>query len=87
MLNQREEIVIDNYNVTLKTLSIAKFLVILDDGQEVVRKEIDRCAFLPGDIDKVQAYIGKNNDNEINYLKSIWTDDVVKVYQDALNQP
>lgn len=78
MLEEKQEIIIDNYNATQKTLSIAKVLVILRDGIEIVRQVIDRCAFGPGDIDKVKAYLNMQDEPEIKYLESIWTDEVIQ---------
>lgn len=78
MLEERQEIVIDNFNVTNKTISVVKYQVIYKDGVELSRVHLDRCAFVPGDIDKVKAYLNMQDEPEIKYLESIWTDEVIQ---------
>ena len=84
MLEEKIEIIIDSFNITNKTISIAKFSTIYKDGLIVSRNVIDRCGFVPGEIEKVKAYIGMNSEPEIKYLESIWTDELIKQYQEFI---
>ncbi len=76
---ENQEIIIDNINLTNKTISIAKDNVIKKDGVEIAR-ERDRRAFVPGDIMAVEVYIGLSDAPEIDYLNAVWTQDVISAY-------
>lgn len=78
MLEEKQEIVIDTFNVTNKSISIVKYNVVYKDGIELSRVHLDRCAFVPGDIEKVKAYLNMQDEPEIQYLESIWTDEVIQ---------
>lgn len=86
MLEERQEIIIDNINVTTKTISIAKDTVVLRDGVEITRDR-NRCAFFPGQIAEVKAYMGVDDSApEIVYLNAIWTQEVIDAYNAYLEQ-
>jgi len=62
-----------------KTLSIRQDTIIKEDGIELSRKH-HRCAYVPGDIDKVIECLGEDAP-EIDYLKLIWTEEVIEEYK------
>ena len=66
-------------NAENKTLSIRMDTIIKEDGVELSRKH-HRCAYVPGDIDKVVECLGADA-SEVSYLKSIWTDEVIAEYE------
>ena len=84
MYTEHVEIIIDNINMTSKTISVAKDTIIKKDGVEV-GKQRHRCAFVPGDIEAVKTYIGATDSPEIDYLNAIWTEDVIADYQASLS--
>lgn len=84
MLEQRIEFLIDNINVTNKTISIAKDTVIYNDNVEIARTR-HRQAFYPGQIEDVKLYMDLDNSApEIIYLNSVWTQEVVDSYNAML---
>ncbi len=72
-------------NPNNKTISIAIDTLILKDGIEIARNR-ERGAFVPGDIEKVKAYIGLDKGPEIDYLNAIWTEEAIISYQTMLEQ-
>lgn len=86
MFEERQEIIIDNINVSTKTISIAKDSVVLRDGIEIARDR-NRCAFHPGQIEEVKIYTGWDDSTpEVIYLNSVWTQEVIDAYQLLLNE-
>lgn len=73
-----------DYNPENKTVSIAYDEVAVDDDGTVYvnpQKKNHRCAFVPGDIDKVKEYMGKTTGPEIAMLKAVWTASVIDKYK------
>lgn len=66
-----------------KTLSIRRDTIIKEDGVELSRS-YHRCAYVPGDIDKVREYLGVEESPEITYLESVWTDEVIAAYKEKI---
>jgi hypothetical protein len=62
-----------------KTVSIRQDTVIKEDGKELSRSH-HRCAYAPGDIDKVIECLGADAP-EVAYLNLIWTDQVIADYK------
>jgi hypothetical protein len=81
MLTEEIEIILDTINITRKTLSAAKHNVVKKDGIEIARNLIDRMAFVPGDILKATEYLGAGYENEIAYLNSVWTPEVIAAHE------
>lgn len=77
--------IFSDINPNDKTVSVAIVTLILKDGVELSRSE-HRCAFAPGQIDAVKAYIGADSSPEIDYLNAIWTKDVISAYLASINQ-
>ncbi len=75
--------IISDINTETKTISIAKDTIVKKDGVEIA-KQRHRCAFVPGDIEAVKNYLGVNDSPEINYLNSIWTEQVIADYKASL---
>jgi|GEM_PF-6622622 len=72
--------IFSDINPNTKTISIAMDAVIKKDGVEI-SKSRDRCAFVPGEIDRVKLYSGLTDESaEIIYLNSIWTAKVISDY-------
>lgn len=87
MLSEQTIIQIDNINVTLKTLSIHKILIVLRDGVEISRGNPHSCAFYPGQIEAVKTFTGWDDlTPEIIYLNSIWTQEVIDAYDQIIEQ-
>lgn len=74
--------IITDINPNNYTISIAKDTIIKKDGLEIARSR-NRCAFYPGDIEKIKIFIDSENSPEITYLQSLWTQEVIDNY---LNQ-
>lgn len=85
MFEEVIEYTIDNINLANKTISIIREVVIKKDNTEISRMR-HRCAFVPGEIEKVKEYLGTQASPEIDYLNAIWTPEVIKNYQDSLNE-
>jgi len=85
MLTETIEIILDNINISTKTISIAKDTVISKDGVEISRSR-NRRAFVPGDIESVKTYLDATESSEIDYLNAIWTEEVIEAYQESLDQ-
>lgn len=85
MLVEEVNILIDNIDVTNKTISIAKDIIIKKDGVEIARNR-ERCAFAPGDIENVKIYLNVANSPEIDYLNAIWTDEVIAAYKANISE-
>lgn len=68
-----------------KTISIRKDEIIKENDVELARKS-HRCAFVPGELDKVKEYMGLEDGPEIAYLESLWTEEAIQAYQDILGQ-
>ena len=84
MYIELNEINIDSINVTNKTISISKDVIVKKDSQEIARSR-HRQAFVPGDIDAVKEYTGLVDESpEIVYLNAIWTQDVIDAYLASL---
>ncbi len=82
MLEERELLpIITDIDPNTKTISIAKDTIILKDG-EIISKSRHRCAFVPGDIERVKEYLGVTSSPEITYLNSIWTADVIEKHNE-----
>lgn len=65
---------------TLKTISIALDTVVLRDGKPIAKTR-HRCAFVPGELDKVVEYTGLSPDSpEITYISAIWSPEVIDTY-------
>lgn len=64
-----------------KTVSIAHVTIIKRDGEEISRTKLHRRAFAPGDIEEVKTYLELETSPEIEYLNSLWTEEVVAQYQ------
>ena len=77
--------IFSDINPNNKTVSVAMVTLILKDGIEVSRSE-HRCAFVPGQIDAVKAYIGADSSPEIDYLKAIWTQEVIDAYAALISE-
>jgi len=71
--------IFDSINPNNKTVSILMQTVIKRDGVEI-STENHRCAFIPGDIEKVKAFLSLESSPEIDYLASIWTDEAIGLY-------
>jgi hypothetical protein len=76
-----KEIIVARFEVNPenKTLSIRLDTVIKEEGVELSRSH-HRCAYVPGDIDKVIECLGADAP-EVAYLNLIWTDEVIKAYK------
>lgn len=61
------------------TVSIRLDNIIEEDGAEISR-QCHRCAFVPGEIEKVKEYLGITTGKEITFLKSLWSPAVVADY-------
>jgi len=73
-----------NLDIENKTISLAFETVIEENGEELARKR-HRCAFVPGDIEKVKQFMGLGDTNKhIKYINSIWTQAVIDRYQAKL---
>lgn len=79
MLTEESTFIIDNINTETKTISVTIMLIVRRDGVEIARSN-NACAFYPGQIEEVKAYIGVTDSPEITYLQSIWTQDVIDAY-------
>lgn len=77
----KKETVISKFemNPETKTVSIRMDTVIKEDGVELSRSH-HRCAYVPGDIDKVIECLGADAP-EVVYLESIWTEQVIADYK------
>lgn len=88
-MNIIKKINIDNIDTYLKTISIAvDTILVQDDGKEYTL-EHHRCAFVPGDFDKLAQHLkDQDPDNEhqdiIDIVSIMWTSDVVNQYQKQL---
>lgn len=84
MLEERIELIIDNINVTNKTISIARDSVVYNNGVEIARNR-HRQAFVPGQIEDVKQYTGwGDSEPSIIYLNSMWTQEVIDDYNAML---
>ena len=80
MLTENTFITIDNIDVTNKTISLVKDTVVYRDGIEIAR-ERHRCAYAPGDIEELKVALGTTKSPEIDYLKGVWTPEVISEYR------
>jgi hypothetical protein len=65
-----------------KTLSIRTDTILKEDGVEIMRR-CHRGSFVPGQIDRLIDLLGHSSP-EIAYLKKIWTNAVIKEYEDMI---
>ena len=84
-LSEHTEYKIDNINTENKTISIAKYDIIKKDGIEISRSKPHRCAFVPGQIENIKEYIGQNDGPVINMLNALWTQEIIKEYNDKIS--
>lgn len=75
--------IFDSIDPNIKTVSVLKRTLILRDG-ELIGQENHRCAFVPGDIERVKEYIGETESPEIDYLNAIWTEEVISSYNEKI---
>lgn len=75
--------IITDINPNNKTISVLKESIIYKDGIEIARQR-HRCAFVPGDIKKVKAYMNVEESPEITYLNSIWTREAIAAYDQLM---
>lgn len=71
-------------NPHTKTVSIALDTVIKRDG-EIINTSRHRRAFVPGEIQAVKDYIGVQSSPEIDYLNTIWSQEVIDAYNASLD--
>lgn len=86
MLEKKSIFKINNLNLDLKTLSISRYDVIMEDGVEISASNPHTQGFSPGEIEDIKSFIGVTDSPEITYLESIWTPDVVAAWQLAQEQ-
>lgn len=84
MITQSIHFSIDNMDPEFKSISICKLTIIKDGDNEIARGR-DRKAFIPGEIDEVKSYIELTEGPEIDYLQSIWTQEVIDTYNQKFN--
>lgn len=72
--------IFDSIDPNTKTVSILIKTIVKRDGVEISH-ENHRCAFNPGDIEKVKTYIGVTESPEITYLESIWTQEAIDAWR------
>lgn len=80
MLTKETKLAKLEINQDNKTISIRLDTVIKEGGVELSRS-CHRCAFVPGQIEDVKEYLCVEDSPEIQYLNSIWTEDVIADYQ------
>lgn len=69
-------------DINPKTLSVS--IVIIKNIEENDGFARHRAAFIPGEIDKVKEFLGVDTSPEIDFLNSLWTDEVIAKYQKLL---
>lgn len=67
-----------------KTVSIGVQTQIIKDGI-VIASSILRSCFVPGDIEKVKAFIGLEESPEITYLNTIWDQAAIDAYNQSIS--
>lgn len=69
------------------TISIAFLPIYYDNGQEDMRGRLQRRGFVPGQIEDVKAFTGLGDQNKhIQYINSLWTQQVIDDYNASVNQ-
>ncbi len=62
---EKKELLIDNIDPNLKTISICLYDVVYKDEVKFAETKGPRRAFLPGELDKVQEWIAECEDKQL----------------------
>ena len=79
-MQKENKIAILDMNLKNNTISLRKDTVTYENGEELTRAH-ERCAFVPGDIEKVREYTGLQSGELIDLLNERWTPEVIADYQ------
>jgi len=82
-----KEVVVSKFEIDTEALTVSIKLdtVIKEDGRELARSS-HRRGFVPGDIEDIRTYTGKDVSAELIYLESLWSPEAVAAYLVAVEE-